>query len=170
MRIARILISTKMEFTKTCTVQKHINLNTFSEQDTALIKLAEEAAGNAHAPYSRFHVGAALRFEDGATFLGSNQENPAYPSGMCAERVAVFAAKAQFPNKLVETLAISVEPHNSNGILNQAFTPPCGGCLQVLADLETRQKNTLKILIKSPDGACFEIDGIKNLLPFKFEL
>ncbi|TND02598.1 MAG: cdd [Bacteroidetes bacterium] len=107
-----------------------------------LLAEARKAAEKAYAPYSEFHVGAALLLENGTVVTGNNQENAAYPSGLCAERVAVFAAGAQFPDIPAQAIAISCKtPHFS------IDTPlsPCGACRQVLAEYESRHKQpTLK--------------------------
>ena len=105
------------------------------EADRELLREAHEAASKAYAPYSRFQVGGAVRLEDGNVVRGSNQENMAYPSGMCGERVAVFAAGAQHPGAVMCALAI-VSP--SPKAIADAFMP-CGGCRQVLVEAERRQ-------------------------------
>lgn len=98
---------------------------------------AQQARENAYAPYSRFRVGTALQLASGEIVLGSNQENAAYPSGLCAERVAVFSAGANFPNQTITSLAITVRSENHE--ISEAIAP-CGACRQSLAEYEQKQK------------------------------
>jgi cytidine deaminase len=132
-----------------------------------LVDHAERACKQAYAPYSNFKVGAAVQLEDGIVVRGNNQENAAYPSGLCAERVALFAAKAQHPDKQVTAIAIVVEP--SEGY-DQEFTPSCGACLQVMSDIEMRQEKPIQILIRSVDYQVYIAKDVKQFLPFNFKL
>lgn len=129
-----------------------------------LMHQAMLAAQAAYAPYSYFHVGAAVRVADGTIVTGSNQENIAYPSGLCAERVALFSASAQKPNQAVMMLAVV----GLNGG-NYCEASPCGACRQVMAEYENRYGNQLTILCYLQDGRVRCISGVKNLLPFGFE-
>lgn len=133
------------------------------EQDLDLVKQALEARKTSHSPYSKFSVGAALRMENGAIILGSNQENAAYPSGLCAERVALFAAGVQLPKEPMDTLAVCV----MDGATNLPF--PCGGCLQVMSEYEYQQNKPLKVLliVQSKD-LIYKANSVKDLLPFSF--
>ncbi|MCO4818132.1 MAG: cytidine deaminase [Bacteroidetes bacterium] len=138
-----------------------------SERESNLIEQARIAADNAYAPYSEFHVGTALKLSDGEIVLGNNQENAAYPSGLCAERVAIFAAKANHPNKSIDEVMIVVKTDKA---LKQGFTPPCGSCLQVLWDVQNRQNSPIKIHVQSPDKTLYSVDNVNQFLPFGFEL
>jgi len=136
-----------------------------SPEDQALLREAHEAASNAYAPYSHFQVGGAVRLADGTVVRGSNQENMAYPSGMCGERVAVFAAGAQHPGAVMQVVAI-VSP--SPKAIADAFMP-CGGCRQVLVEAERRQGMPLRVLLQVRDEAVMISESAVNLMPFAFE-
>ncbi len=136
-----------------------------TDMDRSLLHEAHQAAAAAYAPYSRFQVGGAVRLEDGTVVRGSNQENMAYPSGMCGERVAVFAAGAQHPGVRMDAVAI-VSP--SSNALTEAFMP-CGGCRQVLLEAERRQGTPIRILLQVRDEAVSVSASASNLLPFSFE-
>lgn len=132
------------------------------EQD--LVNKAKEATYNAYANYSHFYVGAALLLKNGTTFIGANQENAAFPSGLCAERSAIFGAQSQHPDQAITTLAIAAR--NDNGFLREP-TPPCGACRQVVLEMEDRYKQPVKILLYGTDGV-YCVDSIKDLLPLSF--
>ena len=150
------------------TLEIHYNevnsLTELTNDDAFLLAKAREASNNAWAPYSGFHVGAAILLENGEIILGNNQENAAYPSGLCAERVALFAANANFPDEAVEAIAISAS--NKNGLVANAVKP-CGACRQALLESEIRFEKPIRLLL---DGAeqIFLLNGIKNLLPLSF--
>ena len=108
-------------------------LDELSPRDRELVQAALEATENAYARYSRFYVGAALRLENGKVVIGANQENAAFPSGLCAERTAVFAAQANYPDSPIEALAVA--GRNENGVLPNPITP-CGACRQVILEIE----------------------------------
>ena len=134
------------------------------QEDQELIDCAIKATNNSYARYSNFHVGAALRLEDGRVVIGANQENAAFPSGLCAERTAVFAAQAQHPEQPIKTLAIAAR--NANGFLKEPISP-CGPCRQVILEVEDRYKQPVRILLYGTDGV-YVIDSVKDLLPFCF--
>jgi cytidine deaminase len=140
------------------------SMTELTNDDAFLIAKAREASINAWAPYSGFHVGAAVLLENGEIILGCNQENAAYPSGLCAERVALFAANANFPDEPVEAIAISAT--NKDGLVKNAVKP-CGSCRQAILESEIRFEKPIRLLL---DGAeqIFLLDGIKNLLPLSF--
>ena len=138
-----------------------------SDTHSLLIDNAVKAAEMAYAPYSKFHVGAALLLSDDTIVLGNNQENAAYPSGLCAERVAVFAAKANYPNRSIKEVMIVVKTEKP---LKQGFTPPCGSCLQVLWDVQNRQGSPIKIHVLAPDQNVYSVNNVNQFLPFGFEL
>ncbi len=134
------------------------------EIDQFLLKKAHEAASKAYAPYSGFQVGSAVRMKSGQIVVGSNQENMAYPSGLCGERVAVFAAGAQFPGEKIEAVAI-VSP--SPVAVPSAFLP-CGGCRQVLLEAESRQEGSIRLLLQARDEVVLVSNSAINLVPFAF--
>lgn len=150
------------EWVSTLTVHAPSEL---SDEDQALLREAHEAAAGAYAPYSHFQVGGAVRLADGMVVRGSNQENMAYPSGMCGERVAVFAAGAQYPGAVMSAVAI-VSP--SPNAISDAFMP-CGGCRQVLVEAERRQGAPLRVILQVRDEEVMISDSAINLVPFAFE-
>ena len=146
----------------TFTSCKFDELSTSQQQ---LINKAKEQVTKAYAPYSGFHVGAAVELANGEIFAGSNQENSAYPSGLCAERVAIFYANAQFPNVAVNVLAIAA--FTNSEFLKNPITP-CGSCRQVLLETETRFEKDITILLYGTEEV-YIIDNVKQLLPLCFE-
>ncbi len=139
-------------------------LNELSPQDQELVQAAIKATKNAYANYSRFYVGAALRLENGKMVIGANQENAAFPSGLCAERTAVFAAQANYPDSPIETLAIA--GRNEKGVLPNPITP-CGACRQVILEIEDRYKKPIKILLYGTQKI-YCVRSVKDLLPLSF--
>jgi cytidine deaminase len=131
----------------------------------ALCRQAERARETAYAPYSHFKVGAAVLLANGITVIGSNQENAAYPSGLCAERVAVFAASAQYPGVAIEAIAIAVTERPGGQV---SPVSPCGDCRQVMAEYEHRQKKGIKLLMPGGNGSIMVFHDIGTLLPFMF--
>lgn len=134
-------------------------------QDAELLRQAHEATNNSYAPYSKFHVGAAVRLSNGAIVKGNNIENAAYPSGLCAERVSLFAAQAQYPDVPVEAIAITAQSENSE--VNEPI-PPCGACRQVMVETENRSKRPMRIICQGHTGPIMVFDGIETLMPFIF--
>lgn len=139
-------------------------LDELSPQDQELVQAAIKATNNAYANYSRFYVGAVLRLENGKMVIGANQENAAFPSGLCAERTAVFAAQANYPDSPIETLAIV--GRNEKGILSDPITP-CGACRQVILEIEDRYKKPIKILLYGTQKI-YCVRSVKDLLPLSF--
>ena len=131
-----------------------------------LMNKAQAARENAYAPYSRFRVGAAVLLSSGEIVSGNNQENAAYPSGLCAERVAVFAAGANFPNDNIIALAISARSENQPTI---EAIGPCGACRQSLAEYEQKQNNPIPIYFMGESGKINKVNSIADLLPFGFD-
>jgi cytidine deaminase len=134
-----------------------------SEEYKNLLNKAKEQTKNAYAPYSKFYVGAAVLLENGEIVGGSNQENAAYPSGLCAERVAMFYANSHFPNVAVKALAVAA--WTNGNFLTQPVTP-CGACRQVLLETENRFKD-FPVLLYGTD-AVYVIEKAKDLLPLNF--
>ena len=139
-------------------------LSELSQQEQELVNRAKAATSNAYANYSHFYVGAALLLGDGRIVIGANQENAAFPSGLCAERTAVFAAQANHPELAIKTIAIAA--NNEKGFLKDPISP-CGACRQVILEIEDRYQRPVRILLYGEDGIyCFK--SIKDLLPFSF--
>ena len=135
-----------------------------SEADQHLIQRAVEATGNSYSPYSRFRVGAALLLANGTEVIGANQENAAFPSGLCAERSAIFAAQSVYPDQSVTTLAIAAA--NEYGLMRAPIVP-CGACRQVILEIEDRYKQPIRILLYGTAGV-YVINSVKDLLPLQF--
>ena len=131
-----------------------------------LMEQAVSVRKNAYAPYSKFRVGTALLLDNGKIVLGSNQENAAYPSGLCAERVAVFQAGAIYPDAKILKMAITAASDT-----NQTTTPipPCGSCRQSIAEYEIKQELPIEIYFMGEIGTIYKSDSLKNLLPFMFD-
>ncbi len=131
-----------------------------------LMEKAIEAKQDAYAPYSKFKVGAAFLLDNGAIVTGSNQENAAYPSGMCAERVAIWSASAQFPDQKIVRLAISAS--SSSQITNEPVAP-CGACRQTLSEYELKQKEKIEVYFMGEIGKVVKTDSLLDLLPIAFD-
>ncbi|TDE00843.1 cytidine deaminase [Flavobacterium sandaracinum] len=131
-----------------------------------LMKQAVEVRKNAYAPYSKFRVGVAIFLDNGKIVLGSNQENAAYPSGLCAERVAIFYAGAVYPEAKILKMAITAASDTNQ---TTAPIPPCGSCRQSIAEYEIKQENPIEIYFMGEIGAIYKSDSLKNLLPFMFD-
>lgn len=134
------------------------------EADQELLNAAHEAVKRAYAPYSGFRVGAALRLSNGVIITGTNQENAAYPSGMCAERVALFHAGSLHPGVAVEALAVA-----SDGQAQWESFSPCGGCRQVIHESQQRQSAPIRLILQCRDQPVTVADGIDQYLPFSFK-
>lgn len=130
-----------------------------------LINQAKQAALKARAPYSDFQVGAALLLSDSTIVLGNNQENAAYPAGLCAERVAFFAAKANKPDVQILKVAIVALKMNAN---EHNIPAPCGSCRQVMSEYENEQPEPIEVYLTGGTGDILMSSSIENLLPFKF--
>ncbi len=141
------------------------SIDMLEDGDRNLLEMATKACDNAYAPYSSFQVGAALLLENGKIICGSNQENAAYPSGLCAERVAMFSASAQYPGVTFMTIAITAKSRNFT--INNPVSP-CGSCRQVMAEYETLGKKPLKVILKGENGKIIIIKNISSLLPLAF--
>jgi len=143
---------------------EYSSINELNEVDAGLIIRAREAAKNAWAPYSGFHVGAAVLLDSGKIVAGNNQENAAYPSGQCAERVAIFAANANYPRDRVVALAISA--YNKKGIVPLPVSP-CGSCRQAILEAEERFGVPIRLLLDG-SNSIYSVESIKSLLPLSF--
>lgn len=150
------------------TIETNVSVYSFDELENSekqLINKAKEQIEKAYAPYSKFHVGAAVELENGEIFAASNQENSAYPSGLCAERVAIFFANAQFPTVPVKSLAVAAF---TNGEFVAEPITPCGSCRQVVLETEIRFEKNIKILLYGTNHV-YQLENIKQLLPLCFE-
>ena len=143
-------------------VSSEMQLNAADQQ---LVTAAKAARSRAYAPYSRFQVGASVRLENGQIVEGNNQENIAYPSGLCAERVALFYAGANYPNLAIESICIVVQ---GDLIAAENYVSPCGSCRQVMLESEARQTSSIRVLLVQNDGQIFILNTCKDLLPFGF--
>lgn len=141
------------------------SISELPENIQKLMNKAQQAREGAYAPYSRFKVGAALLMDSGDVTTGNNQENAAYPSGLCAERVVVFSAGANFPGHTMTALAITVRAEN-----HQIDKPlaPCGACRQSLLEYEQKQKSPLAIYFMGETGSIVKVASVADLLPFGF--
>lgn len=150
---------------KTLTIEYDIaQFNELGNEEQKLIERAIDATKNSYANYSHFYVGAACLLADGRIIIGANQENAAFPSGLCAERTAIFSAQANYPDQPIVALAIAAR--NANGLLKTPVTP-CGACRQVILEIEDRYKLPMRILLYGTECTyCFE--SIKALMPFSF--
>ncbi len=131
-----------------------------------LMDKAIEAKHKAYAPYSKFRVGAAFLLENGVIITGSNQENAAYPSGMCAERVAIWRASSEYPNQKIISLAITA---SSSSQLTDEPVAPCGACRQTLSEYELKQKNKIEVYFMGEIGKVIKTDSLLDLLPIAFD-
>ena len=131
-----------------------------------LMEQAVAVRKNAYAPYSKFRVGAALLLDNGKIVLGSNQENAAYPSGLCAERVAIFHSGAIYPEAKILKMAITAASDTNK---TTAPIPPCGSCRQSIAEYEIKQETPIEIYFMGEEGVIYKSESLKNLLPFMFD-
>ena len=136
-----------------------------SAEDRVLAEAAIEAVGSAYAPYSNFHVGAAVRFNDGEIVKGSNQENAAYPSGICAERTALFYASASRPGAPMNAIAIAAA---QNGELIPEPVTPCGACRQVMIQYQLKSGNQMEVMLIGANRI-WKFASVDSLLPFIFD-
>ena len=136
------------------------------EEDRNLLEMAIDARGNAYAPYSKFEVGAALKLGNGEVTIGNNQENASFPSGLCAERVAVFQAGARYPGIVMESLAISAMGQNP---LKEKPAAPCGNCRQSIHEYEFKQNKPIRIILQNGNGPVYVLSSMADLLPLGFD-
>jgi len=122
-------------------------------------------AGNAYAPYSKFSVGTAILLDNNQIVTGNNQENASYPSGLCAERVAVFHAGAKFPGVTIKSIAISA---SSSKHEVEAPAAPCGNCRQSIMEYEQKQKTPITLLLRSEKGPIYKCNSVADILPLAF--
>ena len=142
------------------------NSDALPSEVALLMQKAVEARDKAYAPYSNFNVGAALLLDNGVIVTGSNQENASYPSGLCAERTAIYYAGSQYPEAKILRMAISA---TSKRKPTSAPIPPCGACRQAIAEYEIKQENPIEMYFMGETGKVAKSDSLANLLPFVFD-
>lgn len=147
-------------------IEVHQESKTLSEDLKSLLGIAIASRENAYAPYSKFQVGAAVLLENGEVVIGNNQENASYPSGLCAERVAIFYAGAKYPN--IEIKAVAISAASKEYIVNRPAAP-CGNCRQAIAEYEHKQKSPIKIILQGEKGDILVCNAIADLLPLSFD-
>ncbi len=135
-----------------------------TNDEQQLVRKAMDATDNSYSPYSKFRVGAAIRLADGREIIGANQENAAFPVTLCAERTAIFAAQAQYPDQPIVALAIAAR--NENGFTVDPVSP-CGSCRQVILEIEQRYHQSVKIYLYGTRGV-YVINTVRDLLPLCF--
>lgn len=154
------------ELTINTSFQVYDSMEELDNESKNLMNQAIEARKTAYAPYSNFSVGCALLLDNGEIIKGTNQENAAYPSGLCAERVAIFYAGSQFPNAKVLKLCITASPKERDSDIP---IPPCGSCRQSIAEYEFKQDSLIQIYFMGAKGEVYKSDSLKNLLPLVFD-
>lgn len=150
----------------TVRLYEYDQIEDLSEKQALLVNSAIKAARDAYAPYSEYHVGAAVRLANGEIVIGSNQENAAYPSGLCAERVAVFYAGARHPDVAVEAIAIAAI---REGIVQEEPIAPCGACRQVLYEKESQVEGSMELILYGSKKIQV-LSKVTDLLPLPFKL
>lgn len=146
-------------------IQVFNSVTELAEIDALLLEKAQKISENAYSPYSKFQVGAAILLENGEIICGTNQENAAYPSGLCAERTAIFWCAANFPNQKIKKIAIAARPESKN-----YFVPvtPCGSCRQSMLEYEVKQNTDIQLLMQAENGKIYLIPSVATLLPLQF--
>ncbi|MCK9204448.1 MAG: cytidine deaminase [Bacteroidales bacterium] len=150
---------------QTIDFQEYLSSAELPGQDRELLETARAATLTSYAPYSHYHVGAAVRLTGGQIVTGSNQENISFPAGLCAERVALFAAVSQFPGIAIEAIAISARADNFDVT---EPVPPCGMCRQAIAEYEMKFNKGIRIILGGETGKALVIDNMEQLLPLMF--
>ena len=155
---------------------KKIDLNIFLYEynaqeldkfDIQLLEKAKQACNTAYAPYSNFHVGAALLLDNRKIILGSNQENAAYPSGLCAERTAIFAAGSNHPEQKIMAIAVVASKQSTQGFVPVA---PCGACRQAILEYEVKQEAPIRLIMQGKSNKIYISPSVSNLLPVQFSI
>lgn len=154
------------EISITSSFSEYDSLDELPKDVQSLMDQAVEIRKKAYAPYSQFRVGAALLLDNGKVVLGSNQENAAYPSGLCAERVAIFYAGSMYPEAKILKIAITAASDTNQ---TKAPIPPCGSCRQSIAEYEIKQNTPIEIYFMGEIGSIYRSASLKNLLPFMFD-
>lgn len=147
------------------TYEQYGSVEELSAEDRELAEAAVRAITGSYAPYSKFNVGAAVRMSDGTIVTGANQENAAYPSGLCAERTAMFYANAHYPDKAMTAIAIAA---SQSGVLCEEPATPCGQCRQVMAEYQTKGGRPMSIILVG-STTIYKFDRVECVLPFIFD-
>jgi len=150
----------------TSNLEVYDSFDELSEDIKSLMRMAFEVRDNAYAPYSQFKVGAAILLDNGEIVVGSNQENASYPSGLCAERTAIYYAGAKYPNAKILKMALSAK-----SMKHRVITPiaPCGACRQAIAEYELKQDLPIEIFFMGESGKVVKANSLKELLPLLFD-
>lgn len=141
------------------------SINNLNSEDQTLLTAAINAINNAYAPYSNFYVGAAVLLENGKIITGNNQENAAYPTGLCAERVAIFYASSQYPGIKIKSIAVSAKSKKYK--INYPIAP-CGSCRQAISEYEVKMDSPIRLIMSGESGEIYISPSISNLLPLMF--
>lgn len=147
------------------TYEQYGSVEELSVEDRELAQAAVQAISGSYAPYSKFNVGAAVRMSDGTIVTGANQENAAYPSGLCAERTAMFYANAHYPDKAMTAIAIAA---SQGGVLCEEPATPCGQCRQVMAEYQAKGGRPMSIILVG-SKIIYKFDRVECVLPFIFD-
>lgn len=145
--------------------EEYTSIDEMQSEDRELVLAAIDAASGSYAPYSHFNVGAAVRLDDGTIVKGSNQENNAYPSGLCAERTAMFSASANYPDRHMVSIALCGGP---DGTVTEVPASPCGACRQVMAEFQRKGGEAMSIILHG-SGCTRKFPEVDSLLPFIFD-
>jgi cytidine deaminase len=148
------------------TLEVYDNIGELSTSVQDLMEVAIEARENAYAPYSKFNVGAAILLDNDAVVIGSNQENACFPSGLCAERTAIYYAGAKYPKAKILKMVITASSQNQ---VTDKPIPPCGACRQTIAEYEVKQERPIEIYFMGAKGKVIKSHSLANLLPLLFE-
>ncbi len=148
------------------TLEAYDHLSELDKDVQSLMGESIAARHRAYAPYSNFTVGCAILLENGEVITGNNQENAAYPSGLCAERVAIYAAGAQYPGVAIKRIALTASPKDDSLTIP---VPPCGSCRQAIAEYENRQESPIPIYFMGASGTVVKSNSLKDLLPLIFD-
>ncbi len=146
-------------------IEVYASASDLKKSDSELLEKAQKAVEAAYAPYSHFYVGAAVLLENGKIIIGNNQENAAYPSSLCAERVAIYQAGAVYPNVPVKAIAVACK---AKGLVINKPVTPCGSCRQAISEYENRFTQKIRIIMSGETGEVYVSDSIENLLPLMF--
>ena len=152
--------------TITSSLEVYDSIDEIPEDVQSLMQKAVDSRDNAYAPYSQFKVGAAIFLENDEIVVGSNQENASYPSGLCAERTAVYYAGARYPETRILKIAISAKSLKHKV---DAPVPPCGACRQALVEYEVKQKDPIELYFMGESGKVIKANSVKDLLPLVFD-
>jgi cytidine deaminase len=153
------------EISRTASIQVFEKADELPPHEQSLLMEAQKATENAYAPYSKFKVGCAVQLANGEIVTGSNQENVAYPSGLCAERVAMFYAGSRYPGVTIQAIAITAR--SSDFVLSEPVTS-CGACLQSMLEYENKQNQPITVILQGETGEIYVAHGLQTFMPFQF--